>query len=97
MIQKRMTDYLLHCGDTGEGLGVALIWLEPHFPLKEGAMVRRAGPAGQDLQLVGTGMEITLVGPAQECLDLARATRRLYVIHQPAGQAPQSHMLNWVD
>lgn len=76
-----LTDYLMHRGDTGEGEGVALIWMEPTCDLPRTGFVAPVAGRSRNLRVVGDDFELTLLGVDRECYEMALA-RGLHVIWQ---------------
>ncbi|WP_455233203.1 hypothetical protein [Geopseudomonas aromaticivorans] len=88
-----LREYILHRGDTGEGEGIALIWLDAECPLTGHATVSLAGPQGCDILIAEAGRLITLPAADEACLAIIRATKALHIIHQTPQGKPQSFKL----
>lgn len=85
MGELEVRDYLIHRGDTGEGEGVALIWLAPTCPIPKHARVSSAPGPNRNLVLSTPGFKLTLMSVERECFDMA-LTQGLHVIWQrPCG------------
>lgn len=99
MHELKLTEYILHKGDTGSGEGVALVWLHGPCPIPKEAAIHVHHPRASsgDLTIHFDQERITLKSVVAECYGVIKACAGLHIIHQPVGATPQSFFLPITD
>lgn len=90
MQQIQLTEYIMHIGDTGAGIGVALIWTASAEPPSEAATIGPAPGDGSALIIDDATAHYILPRMDPRCRSMALA-EGLHILWQRAGSAEIMH------